>query len=311
MIDKFETSGPRRNGPFFETARAKVNLTLHVGQIIQDPDHRFYNYHPLDSLVVFSNIADTLQATLREGEPSNNVSNPTLGISGPFYSKLLENDPSNLIIQAYNAVAHEAPLPAIDFHLEKNLPIASGLGGGSANAAAVLRILKKITHLPEQKWEEIALKLGADVPVCMDQKTAFMRGIGEIVEPIADMGRVHGVLVNPGVGVSTGEIFRQFDRANPLAAPKPQKLNGNLIQRAIDGRNDLEPVTQKLLPEVEDTLRELRRTSFCKLARMSGSGATCFGLYETEDHARLATHRIRKSQPSWWCEYSEFGTEGS
>lgn len=313
MLNKSDSLSPGTGNRFVEIARAKVNLTLHVGKTVEDPDARFYKYHPLSSLVVFSNIGDVLRATVSKTAPepkgSDDFAKATLTLSGPNGPKLLENDPANLVLKAYERVAREVDLPTIDFHLVKNLPVASGLGGGSANAAAALRILKSLTNLPESQWNDFALALGADVPVCMSQETAYMSGIGEIIEPMADMGHLHAVLVNPGVGVSTGEIFRQFDSTDPLATPKPQKLSGTLLQRAIDGHNDLEPVTRKLLPEVEEALRALRQTSFCKLARMSGSGATCFGLYASEAHARAASQRIRKAQRGWWCEYSIFGAE--
>ena len=173
-----------------ELARAKINLNLHIGQVIDDPAHRHHGYHPLSSLVVFADYGDELSC-----ETSQKTS---LEITGPF-SKGLETDESNLILKAYQRVADQVEIPKLKFNLVKNLPIASGIGGGSADAAAALRLLQNYVNLNDHDWHSIALSLGADVPVCFYSKTCIMKGIGEQIEFLENRDNLHAVLVNAGV----------------------------------------------------------------------------------------------------------------
>ncbi|WP_026941553.1 4-(cytidine 5'-diphospho)-2-C-methyl-D-erythritol kinase [Hellea balneolensis] len=266
-----------------EPAKAKINLTLHVGRIIKDVSDPFYGYHPLDSLVVFADIADEIVMSPAEVT--------ALSIEGPFGASLTgEND--NLILRALRAASAKPH----QIKLTKNLPVSAGIGGGSANAAAVLRMCG-VDDL------HTAVSLGADVPVCLRSETAHMTGIGKDVTLMPNMGQLHAVLVNPGVAVSTGKIFKAFDAAPDIReTPRPMKQKGDLLVRALDGRNDLEPIAIAQAPIIGDVLRMIASQIGCQLARMSGSGATCFGVYENRTAARRAKAAIKAQAPDWWCE---------
>ena len=191
-----------------ETARAKINLTLHVGRIIKDPSDPFYGYHPLDSLVVFADIGDELDMV--------EADTTTLSINGPFAAGLTAKS-DNLILRALSA-AKAGPHSVT---LEKNLPVSAGIGGGSANAAAVLRMCG-VDDL------STAVSLGADVPVCLHSKTAHMTGIGEDIRLLPNMEPLQALLVNPRVAVSTGSIFKAFDASpNIRETPRPIKQKGD------------------------------------------------------------------------------------
>ena len=265
-----------------EQARAKINLTLHVGRVIKDPSDPYYGYHPLDSLVVFADIGDELE--IFDAEKT------TLSIGGPFGMGLTaEGD--NLILRALKA-ANASPQSVT---LEKHLPVSAGIGGGSANAAAILRMC-------DIDDVGMAVSLGADVPVCLRSETAHMTGIGEDVTLMPDMGQLHALLVNPRVAVSTGAIFKAFDASPDIReTPRPMKANGDLLSRALDGRNDLEPIAMAQAPVIGDVLRMLASQNGCQLARMSGSGATCFGVFESSRALRKAEAAIRAQAPEWWC----------
>lgn len=264
-----------------ETAKAKINLTLHVGRVIKDPSDPFYGYHPLDSLVVFADIGDALEMFAAE--------KTTLSIGGPFGMGLTaEGD--NLILRALSA----AKVKPQYVTLEKHLPVSAGIGGGSANAAAVLRMCG-VDDL------HIAVDLGADVPVCLRSKTSHMTGIGEDVTLLPNMGQLHALLVNPRVAVSTASIFKAFDSALDIReTPRPMKVDGDLLARALDGRNDLQPIAIAQAPVIGDVLRLLASQNGCQLARMSGSGATCFGIFESDRALRQAEAAIRAQAPEWW-----------
>ena len=148
----------------------------------------------------------------------------------------------------------------------------------------------------------MAVSLGADVPVCLRSETAHMTGIGEDVTLIPDMGQLHALLVNPRVAVSTGAIFKAFDASPDIReTPRPMRANGDLLSRALDGRNDLEPIAMAQAPVIGDVLRMLASQNGCQLARMSGSGATCFGVFESSRALRKAEAAIRAQAPEWWC----------
>ncbi|MGB0905963.1 MAG: 4-(cytidine 5'-diphospho)-2-C-methyl-D-erythritol kinase [Maricaulaceae bacterium] len=274
-----------------EYARAKVNLTLHVGALIEDKEDRFYGYHPVDSLVVFADVADKITLT-----PALETS---LSISGQLASSL-EVAPDNLILKAVERVREKASIPEFSIHLEKNIPVSAGLGGGSANAAAVLRALENFCDLPETQWHEIALSLGADVPVCRLSQTAHMAGIGERVTPWKNSQVLYAILINPLVGVSTGAVFKAFDSQPRSALPAKQINNHTLLGTALAGTNDLQRVAMMQLPLIDEIIAILSAQKGCELARMSGSGASCFAIFETQKCSQMAMQCIIEHYPQWW-----------
>jgi len=214
----------------------------------------------------------------------------SLSIGGPFGEDLTAGD-DNLILRALDAAKSKPQ----NVTLEKNLPISAGIGGGSANAAAILRMCG-VDDL------HIAVGLGADVPVCLKSETAHMTGIGEDVTPLPETGQLQALLINPRVAVSTGTIFQAFDAAPDIReTPRPMKTSGDLLSRAIDGRNDLEPIATAQAPVIGDVLRALASQNGCQLARMSGSGATCFGIFENKTLVKRAEAAIKAQNPDWWC----------
>jgi 4-diphosphocytidyl-2-C-methyl-D-erythritol kinase len=256
-------------------APAKVNLTLHVtGQ-------RADGYHLLDSLVVFADVGDRLQVGL--GAPS-------LTVHGPLADGV-PTDGRNLVLRAAELMEAEAQIS-----LEKHLPAAAGIGGGSSDAAAVLRALQQLTG---RLAPDAGLSLGADVPVCLHASAAMMRGIGEVVEPIPNLPALHAVLVNPRVEVPTGAVFKGLARKdNPEMEPLPAPAD--LIGWLRRQRNDLEPPACAVQPVIGQVLQALEQTEACQLARMSGSGATCFALYPDAEAARRAAGALNGR--GWWVQ---------
>ncbi len=256
----------------FERAFAKVNLTLHV------TGRRADGYHLLDSLVVFANVADVVSLG---GEAP-------LTVSGTFADVLVGD---NLVLRAAGLMGFDGPI-----RLEKNLPVASGLGGGSADAAATLRLLARVLgrQLPD------TLALGADVPVCLTPKPQRMRGIGELVE-LVEVPDFWLVLVNPGVRVKTASIFGTL-KTRDNAGMEPFYWEGfaGFIAFLRRQRNDLQHAAIAIVPVISDVLAALAGQKHCELARMSGSGATCFGVFERQKDAELAAELISSKQPSWW-----------
>ena len=280
------------------TARAKINLTLHVGRAIADASDPFYRYHPLDSLVVFADIADKLSVT-----PSDRTS---LEITGPFEGQI-PKDEDNLVLKTIRATERAADVPMLAFHLEKNLPVAAGIGGGSANAAATIRLLQGYVSLGAKHWARIALGLGADVPICLVSETSRMTGIGDSITPLPGLGTLHAVLVNPGIEISTPKIFKRLDKGHPLELPKPQVMHGGLLERARAGNNDLQPVSEKQAPVILEVIDALNARENCEMARMSGSGATCFGLFSSETAAARGAKVIKSDHPGWWVQATTLG----
>jgi 4-diphosphocytidyl-2-C-methyl-D-erythritol kinase len=269
-------------------APAKVNLYLHVTGKRED------GYHLLDSLAVFPNVADEVGVT-GSGDDLELAE-----ITGEF-GGLLTDGPDNLMLRAARALAQSAGIPALArLYLTKNLPIASGIGGGSADAAATLRLLCRHWRL-DVPLSEVALSLGADVPVCLDRRPARMRGIGEILSPSPVLPNFGMVLVNPGVQVPTAGVFRAriggFSPAANLPAAWPDAA---AMAEALAGlNNDLEAPAIALAPRIAAVLSELRALPGILLARMSGSGATCFGIFATASEAADAAPLLRR--PGWWC----------
>ncbi len=279
-----------------QRASAKVNLTLHIGAPIADSGHRFHGYHPLGSLVVFADVADELRAV-----PASSTG---LSIDGPFAHQI-DNSADNLVLKALSKVAEYDDVPTLAITLTKNLPVAAGLGGGSANAAAMLRLLQNHVGLSNDKWAQIALSLGADVPVCLLSKTAVMSGIGEIVKPVKGLGSWPAVLVNPSVPVSTAAIFKAYSTAE--AVPRAQGSQGDMLARTLYGGNDLEDTARAIEPVIGDVLGLLAQQSGAQIARMSGSGASCFALFERKAQAEIAAKIIATARPNWWVCATELG----
>lgn len=275
-------------------APAKVNLCLHV------TGRRADGYHLLDSLVVFANVGDTLEFARADAL--------SLEMSGPF-AGALQADPDNLIFEAAAQLGAQVPGAAVS--LAKHLPVAAGIGGGSADAAATLRGLMALYALeqPEPgKLDDIALALGADVPACLRSKALRMAGIGEEIEEIQDFPALPAVLVNPGVAVPTGPIFKALGLGQPgtggsgLAdlAKQDFRSAGDVVQWLAGQRNDLQEPALALAPEVGQVLEALNAQKTCRLARMSGSGATCFGLFDSESQAEVSASALAQDQPDWW-----------
>jgi len=277
----------RRSGPF--AARAKVNLYLHV------TGRRDDGYHLLDSLFVRVDLADRLWLVPSSGDG--------LVVSGPFASALGGDDPAaNLVMRALDAVRLASDRnDRFEVHLEKNIPVAAGLGGGSADAAAMLKAAAAVFGF-DGDLAPLALKLGADVPPCLIETPVTASGIGEILCPAPPLPSAALVLVNPSVPVATPEVFARrsgdFTKPHPLAgAPTdPAALAHALACRS----NDLERAAVALAPEIGDVLDRLAAAPGVLLARMSGSGATCFGLTATLDDARLAAEHVARDRPAWW-----------
>lgn len=265
-----------------ERAKAKINLTLHVDSKINDISHSQYGYHPLNSLVVFSDIADEV---LIVPSKENKIS-----ITGPFGHMLKANE-SNSTIQALKGIDCSPQ----HIKLVKNLPVSAGIGGGSANAAAVMRIFNSESI-------QVAMSLGADVPVCLFSKTAQMSGIGENLSFLPGLGQVNAVLVNPRVSISTAKVFNAFDEMSVKGGSiLPSAAEGSLLLRAINGRNDLEAAAISLEPVIGDVLSVINNQTGCCLARMSGSGPTCYGLFKDASASLNAANAIRSIAPDWWC----------
>ncbi len=259
-----------------ELARAKVNLSLHITG--KRPD----GYHLLDSIVVFPDIGDVLRRS-REG----------LSFSGPFAAGLSSHD--NLIRDAAALLG----LPP-DIQLEKNLPIASGIGGGSADAAATLRLLAK-GEVPD------GLALGADVPACVISKPLRMQGIGELLTLLPELPDFAIILANSGAPVSTASVFAALERVdNPAGCAMPKgMITTEFFAFIASQRNDMQPVAEQICPSIPKVLAALKSHKSCALARMSGSGGTCFGLFETLADAKRAAADIQQKQPGWWVVAAE------
>ena len=281
-------------------APAKVNLTLHV------LGRRADGYHELESLTVFADVGDRL--TLAPGEGL------ILDVAGPTAAAAAEGG-DNLVLKAARALAQRlAGLRLGRFSLEKQLPVAAGLGGGSSDAAAALRLIAKVNalSLDDPRIRDAARVTGADVPVCLEPKARIMRGVGEILsDPIA-LTPLPAVLINPGVAVPTKDVFAAL-AAPPLgSAPKPddviaQRAEFAAVIAALNTRrNDLEAPALRIQPVIGDVLAVLRAAKDCALARMSGSGATCFGLFGSAAAAQSAARQIQAAQPTWWVRATNF-----
>jgi 4-diphosphocytidyl-2-C-methyl-D-erythritol kinase len=273
-----------------EAAPAKLNLYLHVTHIRED------GYHELDSLFAFAEVGDRLAVSMAE--------DLRLSVDGPF-ADAVPADADNLVLRAARALPGREGRGA-HLRLTKNLPVASGIGGGSADAAAALRGLNNLWELGLSRDElaRIGATLGADIPACVLSRPLQVSGIGEVLRDAAPLPDCHVVLVNPGVEISTPAVFRRFDAAvSGFRQPAPLGPCGTAqeLADALAGRaNDLEPPAMEMSPAIGAVLDALRRASGCLLARMSGSGATCFGVFAGQEAALAAAEGLRWHHPEWW-----------
>ncbi|MDB5512237.1 MAG: 4-(cytidine 5-diphospho)-2-C-methyl-D-erythritol kinase [Enterovirga sp.] len=276
-------------------APAKVNLTLHV------LGRRHDGYHVLESLVVFAGVADRLHLQ-PGGGLSLSVAGPKAAAAGP--------DDDNLVLRAARALAERRPgLTLGAFTLTKNLPAAAGIGGGSSDAAGALRLLARLNGLAIDHPDVVAAAraTGADVPVCLDPRARMMRGIGDEIGPPVPLPPLFAVLANPGVAVPTPEVFRRLGLAKGGSTGSAAHPDAGGIADAVRlvetlgaTRNDLEPPARAAAPEIGAALGRLAEQPGCRLARMSGSGATVFGIYDDCRAASRAARVVSRAEPGWW-----------
>jgi 4-diphosphocytidyl-2-C-methyl-D-erythritol kinase len=259
-----------------ETAYAKINLALHVRRRRED------GYHAIETLFAFVDAGDELTARRSERDELRVVGEFASQISDPF---------GNLVSKALTLLPHPEGLAVT---LEKNLPVAAGLGGGSADAGAVFRMVREEFGLPED-WRQRATRLGADVPACVESVACIGRGTGAELEAVEnDLAGSAVLLVNPRVPLATGAVFAAWDGED--RGPLPRAPAWTIARHA---RNDLESPAVSLCPEVAEVLAALRQTD-ATLVRMSGSGATCFALYRSTDVMREAAERVAREHGEWW-----------
>ncbi len=266
-----------------EFAAAKINLALHV------LGRRADGYHELDSVVAFADVGDML--TL---EPAAET---TLSVDGAF-AAAVPTTPDNLVLKAYAALNTVHPLQPASFHLTKNLPVASGIGGGSADAAAALRGLIRMQSLKLDPdiLQCLALTLGADVPVCLHGKACRMRGVGEHITDL-ESATLHAILlVNPQQACGTADVFRSMGL-------KPGDRSGSELNplHPSQWRNDMTEAACLVLPVIGEVLQTLSAMPEARAVRMSGSGATCFVTFDSVEHAEVARDMMQSSHPQWWC----------
>lgn len=281
---------------FIERAPAKVNLTLHVLRRRED------GFHDLESLVAFTCFGDVLMLDAGDGE-SLVVSGPRADAAGP-----LEN---NLVLRAARALEAQVPgLRSGAFHLVKSLPASAGIGGGSSDAAAALRLLTRANAIAadDPRAAEAAAATGSDIPVCMGKRARMMRGRGETLGPPIGLPPLYAVLVNPGVPLGTKAVFEQMGLrpGEDSGFGKHPEVGSGLSFDALlpllkKARNDMEDAACVRAPVVGHVLAVISAARGCRLARMSGSGATCFGLFETRRAASIAARTIRRDHPGWWA----------
>lgn len=267
-------------------APAKINLTLHV------TGRRADGYHLLDSLVAFANVGDRLRLT--------SGADLSLSVTGLF-ARGVPEDGRNLVWRAAEGAGWRGQID-----LEKSLPHGAGIGGGSSDAAALLTALQgQGVPVPP----DLPLSLGADVPVCMAARAARMQGIGEEITPVP-LPKLPALLVNPGVEVPTGAVFSALEKREHTAMPADMPLFDGVEDCAewlAAQRNDLEPAALTVAPLIERALGDLRSSRDVLMARMSGSGATCFALYPSLKAAHFAAYEIGAEHPDWWCVATELG----
>jgi 4-diphosphocytidyl-2-C-methyl-D-erythritol kinase len=287
--------------PLVENAPAKVNLTLRV------LGRRADGYHEILSLVAFAGIGDRL-SFLPGGKPSLTVHGPSATAAG--------GGAENLVLKAARALAARISSIVLGvFDLEKNLPVAAGIGGGSADAAAALRLIARANGVApdDPRLYEAARATGADVPVCLDPRPRLMHGIGEKLSKPLVLPLLHALLVNPGAALATKDVFAGW---TPAAEPIPlldlaaiETATGfeQLLKCLATQPNDLEAAAVKLAPPIADVIAVLRSLPGCRLVRMSGSGATCFALFGSQSAAQSAAQMLIGKYPQWWVRATTLG----
>ncbi len=288
--------------PLADRAPAKINLTLRV------IGRRSDGYHEIESLVAFAGLGDRLSLA-PGGALALTVAGPTAAQAGA--------DADNLVLKAARALAARIPgLGLGAFVLDKELPVAAGLGGGSADAAAALRLLGRANGLAgdDPRLGEAARATGADVPVCLDPRVRVMRGIGEVLSAPLDLPPLPAVLANPGVALATKAVFAGWRPGAVQSAELATAMKRESLAQTLDwlGRqsNDLEDAAMTLAPVIAEVLAALRGLPGCELARMSGSGATCFALFATASAAAAAAKNLSGKYPHWWVRATELGDAG-
>ena len=283
--------------PLVERASAKINLTLRV------LGRRADGYHLLESLVVFADVADTLSL-----QPGGDA---TLAISGPFAAACGTVD-GNLVLKAFASLRERVPgLKAGRFQLEKNIPVAAGLGGGSADAAAALRLLARANGLApdDARLMAAAPSVGADVPVCLASRACIMRGVGEELSAPLDLPALPALLVNPGVTLATRDVFAAFagrEGGNTPLGDVPR--NAAALLEWLGGHgNDLTQPAIACAPVIADVLKTLGDLPGTRLARMSGSGSTCFALFASAGEAQAAASLLAGKRKDWWVHATVLG----
>ena len=292
--------------PVSRLAPAKINLYLHVSG--RRPD----GYHLLDSLFAFVDVGDRVEIRAKHGDIS-------LAIDGAFAGNL-PNTSDNLVMKAARSLAKPAgpAWPGADIRLTKSLPVASGIGGGSADAAATLQALNQFWDVGATAAElsEIAARLGADVPACLHTTPIQVSGIGEQIRPAVVMPACAIVLANPGVPLLTADVFKAFAAADPAYSDAdplidPPRTPADLAAMLRSRRNDLEPAAARLVPEIATVLDALTNAPGCLLARLSGTGPTGFGLFADATAAARAVRLIADRHPRWWVESGMMTTAGA
>ncbi len=280
-------------------SRAKINLCLHV--VGKRPD----GFHQLQSLVTFAQFGDEL-SVVDYGRTGNG---DKLQIQGEFASQLA-NDETNLIMRALKAFRRQWPNALgfdISLLLTKNLPIASGVGGGSANAASLLKLVSEISsiEIDPRQLHKLALGIGSDMPVCLLEKPAMMAGRGEVIVPLENFPTLFAVLVNPGIAVSTGKVFASLGMTKNPALPdvgKSLETVDGLVSWLHRTRNDLEGEAIKMVPEIGQIIERFQGDVNCLFARMCGSGATVFALFDNMEKAEKGAVAIRRQWPQFWVQ---------
>lgn len=273
-------------------APAKINLYLHVTGKRED------GYHLLDSLVAFTSIGDDLRL-----EPAPEFS---FVLEGPMAAGLQgESANDNLVVRAVQALGKELNRPLhFKLTLVKKVPVASGIGGGSSDAATALRLLAEHWGVPltDPRLSQIANSLGQDVPCCLDRATCYFRDIGNVTDPGPELPHTDIVMVNPNKALPTPAVYkaREGAFASPACFDHTPRSNSELAGLLHERSNSLTDAASKLMPDIRTILSELAASSGCQLARMSGSGATCFGLYPNRSAARQAASKIFEKHPEWW-----------
>jgi 4-diphosphocytidyl-2-C-methyl-D-erythritol kinase len=287
------------DGSRMELAPAKINLALHV------LSRRADGYHLLDSLVVFADFADVVSAV---AAPTNGLG---LTIDGQFGGELdlISQPHDNLVVRAAEALFRESGkkrMPSTQLVLTKRIPIAAGLGGGSSDAAATLRLLNRFwsVGLADSRLAEISVRLGADVPMCLGRKPAQARGIGERLTPVPGVPRLPIVLLNPSIPLSTARVFAQLRSAERPPLPQLPARFESVFAFVIwlrQTRNDLTEAARAETGLADQAVKALAADPDCLFARMSGSGATVFGIFPKLSNAEKAAERIRQKRPNWWA----------